>query len=165
MTLSWQPLFRPALPYISNRAQNGNQGSIWAYSLFGRFLVTGLIGAFLITFFRIPCIRAWNQKSPILRGGKPALLVPFGWQIAVQMGWSRQKWKRTPLLGVGVFRDPVLGSCKGGWEDSYPYSPRRTPLFGSHRTRSGAKNSEFRHMFWKYAHNAVISRKYGRLLL
>ena len=45
-----------------NIARNGNLGSIRAYSLFGRFLVTGLIGAFLITFFRIPIIRVWNQK-------------------------------------------------------------------------------------------------------
>jgi hypothetical protein len=73
---------------VLNLAQNGNQGSILAYSLFGRFMVTGLIGALLIIFFRIPGIRAWNQKSPVLRGGKPALLFPFGWQIAVQMGWS-----------------------------------------------------------------------------
>jgi len=35
----------------------------------------------------------------MLRGGKPALLFPIGWQIVVQMGWSRGKWKRTPLLG------------------------------------------------------------------
>jgi len=33
-------------------------------------------------------------KSPILRGGKPALLFPFGWQIAVQMGWSRGKQEK-----------------------------------------------------------------------
>ena len=52
------PLFPDLLsPYVSNKAQNGNQGSIWAY-LFPQVLVTGLIGAFLITFFRIPAIRA-----------------------------------------------------------------------------------------------------------
>jgi len=86
---------------VLNLAQNGNQGSILAYSLFGQFLVTGLIGAFLITFFLIPVIRVWNQKLPILRGGKPALLFPFGWQIAVQMGWSRQKKGKRPVLGIG----------------------------------------------------------------
>jgi hypothetical protein len=87
-----------------NIARNGNLGSIQAYSLFGRFLVTGLIGALLSTFFRIPVIRAWNQKSPVLRGGKPALLFPIGWQIAVQMGWSRGKGKRRAVLGMAVFR-------------------------------------------------------------
>jgi hypothetical protein len=87
-------------PYVLNRAQNGNRGSIRAYSLFGRFLVTGLIGALLITFFRIPGIRAWNQKSPVLRGGKPALLFPIGWQIAVQMGCSRRKGKEGLFFSV-----------------------------------------------------------------
>jgi hypothetical protein len=87
------------LSIVLNLAQNGNQGSILTYSLFGQFLVTGLIGAFLITFFRIPGIRAWNQKSPVLRGGKPALLFPIGWQIAVQMGWSRGKVGKRPVLG------------------------------------------------------------------
>jgi hypothetical protein len=77
--------------HISNKAQNSNQDSIQAYSLFGRFLVTGLIGALLTPYFQISCIRAWNPKSPVLRGGKPALLFPFGWQITVQMGWSRGK--------------------------------------------------------------------------
>jgi hypothetical protein len=39
----------------------------------------------------------------ILPGDKPALLFPFGWQIAVQMGWGLGKWKRTPVLGIGIF--------------------------------------------------------------
>jgi len=30
------------------------------------------------------------------------------------MGWSRENWNRTPLLGVGVFRDLVLGCCREG---------------------------------------------------
>jgi len=77
---------RLTLPLVPNQAQNGNQGSILAYSLFGRFMVTGLIGALLIIFFRIPAIRTWDPKSPFLRGGKPALLFPFGWQIVVRMG-------------------------------------------------------------------------------
>ena len=54
---------------MSNEAQNGNKGSILAYSLFGRFMVTGLIGALLTSYFQIPGIWAWNPKSPILRGG------------------------------------------------------------------------------------------------
>jgi hypothetical protein len=83
-----------------NIARNGNQGSILAYSRFGRFLVTGLIGALLITFFRIPVIRAWNQKSPIFWGGKPALLFPIGWQIVFQMGWSREKTGKRPFLRI-----------------------------------------------------------------
>jgi predicted benzoate:H+ symporter BenE len=77
------PFLDLLFPYVSNQSQNGNQGSILAYSLFGRFLVTGLIGALLSTFFQIPVIRAWNPKSPVLRGGKPVLLFPIGWQIAV----------------------------------------------------------------------------------
>jgi hypothetical protein len=64
-------------------------------------LVTGLIGALLSTFFRIQSIRAWNPKSPVLRGGKPTLLFPFGWQIVFQMGWSRGKPGKRPVIGVG----------------------------------------------------------------
>ena len=30
------------------------------------------------------------------------------------MGWSRGKGKRTPLLGVVVFRDLVFGCCREG---------------------------------------------------
>jgi hypothetical protein len=86
---------------ISNKAQNGNQGSILVYSLFGRFLVTGLIEALLTQYFQILAIRAWNPKSPMLRGKKPALLFPFGGQIAVQTGWSRGKGKRRAVLGIG----------------------------------------------------------------
>jgi hypothetical protein len=71
-----------------------------AYSLFGLFAVTGLIGALLTPYFRITDIRAWNQKSPVLRGGKSALLFPFGWQIAVQMGWSRGNEGKRPVLGI-----------------------------------------------------------------
>jgi hypothetical protein len=79
--------------HVPKNARNGNQGSILAYSIFGQFLATGLIAAFLIPFFQIPVIRAWNQKSPILPGEKPALLFPFGWQIVFQMGrsWERKK--------------------------------------------------------------------------
>jgi hypothetical protein len=67
----------------------------------------------LTPYFQIPGIRAWNQKLPIFRGGKPALIFPIGGQIAVQMCWSRGKGKRTPLVGVVVFRDLVLGCCRG----------------------------------------------------
>ncbi len=80
-------------PGLSNIAQNGNQGSILAYSFPGRLTVTGLIGALLTPYFRITDIRAWNPKSPILRGEKPALLFPFGWQIAVYLGWSKETKK------------------------------------------------------------------------
>ena len=48
--------------YEPDIARNSNLSSIRAYSLFGRFLVTGLIGGFLITFFPIPGIRAGNKK-------------------------------------------------------------------------------------------------------
>ena len=30
----------------------------------------------------------------------------------MRWAWGREKWNRTPLLGVGVFRDPVLGCCR-----------------------------------------------------
>ncbi|MDD1698907.1 MAG: hypothetical protein LUQ36_11130 [Methanoregula sp.] len=99
---------------MSNKAQNGNKGSILAYSLFGRFMVTGLIGALLTSYFQIPGIWAWNPKSPILRGGPPALLFPFGWQIVVQMGRSREKKGKRPVLRAGFFRDQVLGCCGEG---------------------------------------------------
>jgi hypothetical protein len=74
--------------HVPNRAQNGNQGLILAYPLFWRFMVTGLMGAFLILYFPITGIRAWNQKSPVLLAEKPALLFPIGWQIVFRMGWS-----------------------------------------------------------------------------
>jgi hypothetical protein len=82
-------------------AQNSNPGSIWAYSFFRPVLVTGLIEALLTQYFQILAIRAGNPKSPMLRGGKPALLFPIGWQIDVQMGWSRGKGKRRAVLGIG----------------------------------------------------------------
>ena len=91
-----------------NIARNGNQGSIRAYSFFMPVLVTGRIGALLSTFFRIPALRAWNQKSPVLRGGKPVLLFPIGRQIAVQMGWSRAKTGKRPVMGVSGFRAGLL---------------------------------------------------------
>jgi hypothetical protein len=39
--------------HISDCARNANPGSILAYPLFDRNPVTGLIGAFLVPFFRI----------------------------------------------------------------------------------------------------------------
>jgi hypothetical protein len=88
--------------------RNGNQGSILAYSCFGLFLVTGLIGALLTPYFLIPCIWALNPKLPLLRGGKPALLFPIGWQIVVQMGWSRGNERKRPVMGVSGFRAGLL---------------------------------------------------------
>ena len=41
------------LPHVPNMAQNGNQDLIWAYSVFRQIPVTGLIEAFLITYFQI----------------------------------------------------------------------------------------------------------------
>jgi hypothetical protein len=106
MTCQLPTLFLDILSLkVPNRAQNGNQGSIRKYSLFGRLTVTGLIGASLSTFFRIPGIRDWNPKSPVLRGGKPALLFPIGWQIVFEMGWSKGKGKRRPVFG-GVWNSP-----------------------------------------------------------
>ena len=40
-------------PYVLNDAQNGNQGSKWAYFPEGRISMTGLNEVFLIAFFRI----------------------------------------------------------------------------------------------------------------
>jgi hypothetical protein len=63
-------------------------------------MVTGLIGALLTPYFQIPGIQDRNPKSPVLLGEKPALLFPIGWQIAVQMGWSRGKTGKRPVLGI-----------------------------------------------------------------
>ena len=77
-------------PDILNQAQNGNLNSIWAYSLFGQFMVTGLIGAFLITFFRIPGIRnrqfcgEENRPYYSLLAGRS----PFRW---AEVGGMREK--------------------------------------------------------------------------
>jgi hypothetical protein len=84
-------------------------------------LVNGLIGALLSTYFRIPVIRAWNQKYPILRGGKPVLLFPFGWQIAVQMGWSRGKTGKKACFG----------------DLKFPTKPVENLLFYLHRVSVG----------------------------
>lgn len=44
----------PAIaPHEPNKAQNGNQGTIQAYSLFDLVPITGFIGGFLITFFQL----------------------------------------------------------------------------------------------------------------
>jgi hypothetical protein len=40
--------------HVSKKAQNGNRGTILAYSIFRQVRVTGLIGAFLIIFLLIP---------------------------------------------------------------------------------------------------------------
>jgi len=61
-----------------------------------------------------------------LRGGKPALVFPIGWQIAVQMGWSRGKGNRTPVLGVGFFR-----------RSGIPQKPFHDLLFYLHRFSVG----------------------------
>ena len=90
--------------HVSNMAQNSNLGSTWAYSFFRPVLVTGLIEALLTQYFQILAIRAGNPKLPLLRGRKPALLFPIGWQIVVQTGWSRGKGKRRAVLGIGFFR-------------------------------------------------------------
>jgi len=44
--------------HVPKKAQNGNQDAILAYSIFRQVPVTGLIGAFLITYFQILNIRA-----------------------------------------------------------------------------------------------------------
>jgi len=49
-------------PYVPNSAQNGNQGSKWAYFLQRRIFMTGLNGAFLSIFFRISLDWAYNWK-------------------------------------------------------------------------------------------------------
>jgi hypothetical protein len=68
-------------PEIRKMAQNGNRGIIQAYSFSGPVPVTGLIGALLNIYFQIIEIRAWNLKSPIFQGEKPACLNLFGWRI------------------------------------------------------------------------------------
>ena len=51
------PYCGPALSHGTNKAQNGNLDSIMAYYLFDRIRATGLIGAFLGTFFQITGLR------------------------------------------------------------------------------------------------------------
>jgi predicted benzoate:H+ symporter BenE len=62
MIIPFDPFLDLLFPHVLKQAQNGNRDSILAYSLFGRFLATGLIGALLTPYFQIPRIRAWNQK-------------------------------------------------------------------------------------------------------
>jgi len=57
----------------------------------------------LTTYFRITDILAWNPKSPVLRGEKPALLFPFGWQTSLFMGWSIGKRKKAWFGGSGFW--------------------------------------------------------------
>jgi hypothetical protein len=86
-------------PRIPNRTQNGNPGTIRAYSYFSQVAVTGLIGALLIVFFQIPDVVRQNSESLILREGKPPFLFPIGRRISAQVGWGREmrKW------GCGFF--------------------------------------------------------------
>jgi len=70
--------------------------------------MTGLIGPHLTPYFRITDTLAWNPKSPVLRGGKPALLFPFGWQTSLFMGWSIGKRKKA-CFGDGVFGGSMAG--------------------------------------------------------
>jgi hypothetical protein len=68
---------------IPNIARNANLGSFETYPHFAGVLPTGLIGAFLILFFPITGLWAYNPEYSILPGEKPASLFPFGWQIVV----------------------------------------------------------------------------------
>ncbi len=88
--------------YVPNITRNSNRGSIMAYSVFSQFWITGLIGALLISCFLITDNRAWNPKQPIVLGGKPALLFPIRWQIAIHSGWSRRKQKEGLFQGNRV---------------------------------------------------------------
>jgi len=69
-------------------------GSFYAYPHFTGLLQTGLIGAFLILFFRITDYPAQNPKQEISTGEKPASLFPYGWRIA-QITFSPGKGKKT----------------------------------------------------------------------
>ena len=64
-------------PHVPNKAQNGNQGSIQAYSLFDRIRITGLNGAFLIIFSAIAGLRAWNPEITDFTGRKTGLFIPI----------------------------------------------------------------------------------------
>jgi hypothetical protein len=57
-----QTLSRWIFPPLSNIARNGNQSSKWAYFSERRSFMTGLNGAFLITFFRICGCWAQNRE-------------------------------------------------------------------------------------------------------
>ncbi len=94
------PFFGHKLSHLHKRAQNGNLDSILAYSIFRPFQATGLIGAFLIAIFRIPAIRAYNTRLPVLLAEKPALLFPFSWQIFCSISHNYRLRKRTPVLNV-----------------------------------------------------------------
>ena len=80
-------------PHYSNIARNGNRDSKQSYFISRLLPVTGLNGALLIPFFWITDIWDRNPKSPILRGGKPTLIFPFGWRIAVHLGFGRETKK------------------------------------------------------------------------
>ena len=70
-------------PPVPNKAQNGNQDANCVYFLFGRIRATGLIGAYLITIFRILNVQAQNPEYTVLTGGKPVLLFPIGRRISL----------------------------------------------------------------------------------
>jgi len=66
---------------FSNIARNGNQASIQAYQNFGGAPVTGLNRGFLESCFRITDYPVRNTELRAIRGEKPALIFPIGWQI------------------------------------------------------------------------------------
>jgi len=80
-------------------AQNSNLGSIWAYSFFRPVLVTGLIEALLTQYFQKRAIRAWNPKSPDLRGEKPALLFVLAGRSLFRWAGVGGNGKR-PVVGI-----------------------------------------------------------------
>lgn len=67
--------------HFSDIARIGNQGSIGAFQIFGGVSGTGLNRGFSGSCFRITDYPVRNAKRRIMRGEKPALIFPIGWQI------------------------------------------------------------------------------------
>jgi hypothetical protein len=55
---TWIIFFGHEVSHVPKKAQNCNRDEIQAYSIFHQIPVTGLMGAFLISFFRTLEIRA-----------------------------------------------------------------------------------------------------------
>jgi len=65
-------------------------GSIRAYSFFWPVFGNRSYLVILATYFQIPGIRPESEITSF-KERKPGSIIPFGWQIVVQISWRREE--------------------------------------------------------------------------